>query len=78
MISETLAPFATAGIMVLLWGLVAFLWVLAHEAIEDNTGFGDRNWRPDLKDYAIAGLTIVVLSALTFVLLMWTLTLMGV
>ena len=78
MISETLEPFLDAGIVVLLWAFVAVLWVLAHEVIEDNTGFGDTCFAPDLKDYAIAGLVIVLLCALTFIVLMWTLTLMGV
>lgn len=78
MISETLEPFLYAGMAVLLWAFVASLWVLAYELIMDNTGFGDRNWRPDLKDYAIAGLVVTVLCALTFVVLLWTLSRMGV
>lgn len=78
MISETLVPFLNAGMAVLLWGFVAFLWVLAHELILDNTCFGNEFNTPDLKEYAIAGLTTIMLCALTFIVLMWTLTIMGV
>lgn len=78
MISETLEPFFKGGLAVLLWGFVAFLWVLAHELIKDNTRFGNEYNTPDLKEYAIAGLTIVTLCAMTFIVLMWTLSIMGV
>lgn len=78
MISETLEPFFNAGLVVLLWALVAFLWVFAHELIKDNTRFGNKYNTPDLKEYVIAGLVIVALCAMTFILLMWTLTIMGV
>ena len=77
MISETLEPFLYAGMAVLMWGFVASLWVLAYELIMDNTGFG-RYYPPDLEDYAIAGLVVTVLCALTFVVLLWTLSRMGV
>lgn len=78
MIPETLEPFSTAGPAVLLWAFVATLWVLAYELIKDNTRFGNEINTPDLKEYAIAGLITVTLCALTFTVLMWTLTIMGV
>lgn len=78
MISETLEPFLNAGLAALLWGFVAFLWMLAPEVIRDNTWFGQKLVAPPPKDYAIAGLVILVLCALTFSVLMWTLTIMGV
>lgn len=78
MISETLEPFFNVGTAVLLWGIVAFVWVLAHESIKDNMRFGNESNTPDLKEYAIAGLTIVALCALTFIMLIWTLSIMGV
>lgn len=78
MISETLEPFFNAGLAVLLWGFVASLWVLAHEIIYEYTRIGNEYNTPDLKDYAIAGLVTVILCALTFMVLMWTLTIMGV
>lgn len=78
MISETLEPFFNAGLAVLLWGFVAALWVLAHELIKDYTRFGNEYNTPDLKEYALVGLAGVVLCALTFIVLMWTLTIMGV
>lgn len=79
MISETLEPFLNMGMAVMLWGFVAFLWVLAHVIFkEDYTRFGNEYNKPDLKEYALVGLVIVMLCALTFILLMWTLSLMGV
>lgn len=78
MISETLEPFANVGIAVLLWGFVAFLWVLALVLIKDYTRFGNEYNKPDLKEYALVGLAGVILCALTFIVLMWTLSLMGV
>lgn len=78
MISETLEPFFNAGLAVLLWAFVASLWVLAHELIKGYTRFGNEYNTPDLKEYAIAGLVTVILCAMTFIVLMWTLTIMGV
>ena len=78
MISETLEPFLDAGLVMLLWGFVAALWVLAHMVIKDNTWFGNKFVAPGLKDYAIAGSVMVVLCALTFIVFLMTLTIMGV
>lgn len=78
MISETLEPFLNAGLAVLLWAFIVFLWVFAHEQIKDNTRFGNKYNTPDLKEYMIAGLVTVALCALTFILLIWTLSIMGV
>lgn len=78
MISETLEPFFNAGLAVLLWAFVAFLWVFAHELIKDNTRFGNEINTPDMKEYATVGLVIVALCALTFIVLMWTLSIAGV
>lgn len=79
MISETLEPFFNVGRAVFLWGVIAFLWVLAYVLFkEDYTGFGNEYNKPDLKEYALVGLVIVMLCALTFILLMWTLSIMGV
>lgn len=78
MISETLEPFLNVGMAVLLWGFVAFLWVLAHELIKDYTRFGNEYNTPELKEYALVGLVVMTLCALTFIVLMWTLTIMGV
>ena len=78
MISETLEPFADAGITVLLWGFVAFLWLLAYELTKDYTRFGSKYNTPELKEYAMVGLAIVMLSALTFIVFLWTLSIMGV
>lgn len=78
MISETLEPFANAGIAILLWAFVVFLWVLALVLIKDYTRFGNEYNTPDLKEYALVGLAGVMLCALTFIVLMWTLSIMGV
>lgn len=78
MISETLEPFLDASLVMLIWGFVAALWVLAHMVIKDNTWFGHRDFAPGLKDYVIAGSVIVVLCALTSIVFLMTLTLMGV
>jgi hypothetical protein len=78
MISETLEPFFNAGLVVLIWAFVVSLWVFAHGLIKDNTRFGNKINTPDLEEYAIAGLVIVVLCAMTFIVLMWTLSVMGV
>lgn len=76
MISETLEPFLNASMAGLLWGFVVFLWVLAHELIKENIRLGSEYCT--LKEYAIVGLTSVVLCALTFIVLLWTLSIMGV
>lgn len=78
MISETLEPFLDASLVMLIWGFVAALWVLAHMVIKDNTWFGNEIVPPGLKDYVIAGSVIVVLCALTSIVFLMTLTLMGV
>lgn len=78
MISETLEPFLNVGMAVLLWGFVASLWVLAHELVKDYTRFGNEYNTPELKEYALVGLVVMTLCALTFVVLLWTLTIMGV
>lgn len=78
MISETLEPFFNAGLAVLLWAFVACMWVFAHELIRDNTRFGNKYNTPDLKEYTLAGLVTVILCAMTFIVLMWTLTIVGV
>lgn len=78
MISEALEPFFNAGLAVLLWAFVAFLWVFAHELIKDNTRFGNEINTPDMKEYVAVGLVIVTLCALTFIVLMWTLSIAGV
>lgn len=77
MISETLEPFLNAGMAVLLWGFVAAVWVIAYVLIRDNTSlFGI--FVPDPWEYAIAGSVTVILSALTFIVFLRTLTIMGV
>jgi hypothetical protein len=76
MISETLEPFLNAGMAVLLWGFVAFLWVLSHELLKDHLRLSSEYCT--LKEYAIAGLVVVTLCAMTFIVLMWTLSIMGV
>ena len=76
MISETLEPFLNAGLAGLLWGFVGFLWLLAHELIKENINLASEYCT--LKEYAITGLVIVTLSAFTFIVLLWTLTIMGV
>ena len=78
MISETLEPFFNVGMAVLLWAFVVTLWVLAYGLIQEYTRFGNKINTPDLKEYAIVGLIVVILCALTFIVLMWTLTIMGV
>lgn len=78
MISETLEPFFNAGLAVLLWAFVVSLWLLAHELVKEYTRFGNEYNTPDLKEYALVGLVAVILCALTFILLMWTLTIIGV
>lgn len=78
MISETLEPFLNIGMAVLLWGFVAFMWVLAHVLFKDYTRFGNEYNKLDLKEYALVGLTILMLCALTFIMFLWTLTIMGV
>ena len=78
MISETLEPFLNVSMAVLLWAFIASLWVLAYVLIKDYTRFGNEYNTPDLKEYALVGLVIITLCAMTFVVLMWTLTLIGV
>ena len=62
----------------LVWAFVASLWVLAHELIKDNTRFGNEVNTPELTEYVFAGLVTVALCAMTFIVLMWTLSVMGV
>jgi hypothetical protein len=76
MISETLEPFLNAGMAMLLWTFVALLWVLAHELLKDNLRLSSEYCT--LKEYAIAGLVVVTLCAMTFIVLMWTLSIIGV
>lgn len=76
MISETLEPFLDAGMAVLLWTFVALLWVLSHELLKDRLRLSSEYCT--LKEYAIAGLVVVTLCALTFIVFLWTLTIMGV
>ena len=78
MISETLEPFLNGGIAILLWAFVGFCWILGHELLFEHTRFGNEFNRPDVKEYAIAGLGVVALSALTFIVLLFTLSIMGV
>lgn len=78
MISETLEPFFNAGMAVLLWGFVAFLWVFTYIFIKDYTRFGNEYNKPDLEEYVLVGLAVVILCGLSFILLMWTLSIMGV
>lgn len=78
MISETLEPFLNWGLAILLWAFVVFCWILGRELLYENTRFGNKINTPDVKEYAIAGLGVVVLSAMTFIMLIFTLSLMGV
>lgn len=78
MISETLEPFLNWGLAIGLWAFVGFCWILGHELIFEYTRFGNEFNRPDVKEYAIAGLTVVALSAMTFIVLLHTLSIMGV
>lgn len=78
MISETLEPFLNWGMAILLWAFVVFCWILARELLYEYTRFGNKVNTPDVKEYAIAGLSVVVLSALTFIVLIFTLSIMGV
>lgn len=78
MISETLEPFLNAGTVVLLWGFVASVWVIAYVLIRDKTTLSCGVMVYDLWEYAITGSVTVILSALTFIVLLWTLTIMGV
>lgn len=76
MISETLEPFFNAGLAGLLWGFVAFLWLLAYVLINENIRLGGDYCT--LKDYTFVGLAMMMLCALTFIVLLWTLSIMGV
>lgn len=79
MISETLEPFLNVGMAVMLWGFVAFLWVFAYVFFkEDYTRFGNEYNKPDPKEYALVGLAILMLCALTFIMFLWTLSIIGV
>lgn len=78
MISETLEPFFNAGLAVLLWAFVASVWALAHYLIRKHTRFGNKHNTPDREDYVIVGPVVVMLCAMTFIVLMWTLSIMGV
>lgn len=78
MISETLEPFYNASIVVLLWGFVAAVWVIAYVLIKDNTTLSCGAMAHDLWEYAITGSVTVILGALTIMVFLWTLTVMGV
>ena len=78
MISETLEPFLNGGIAILLWAFVVICWLLAHVMLREYTRFGNEINRPDVKEYAIAGLCVVVLCGMTFLTLIFTLSIMGV
>lgn len=78
MISETLEPFLNWGLAIGLWAFVGFCWILGHELLFEHTCFRNEFNRPDVKEYAIAGLGIVALSAITFLVLIYTLSIMGV
>lgn len=78
MISETLEPFLNWGLAIGLWAFVGFCWILGHELLFEHTRFGNKINTPDVKEYAIAGLGVVALSAITFLVLIFTLSIMGV
>lgn len=78
MISETLEPFLNWGMAILLWAFVVFCWILARELLYENTRLGNKINTPDVKEYAIAGLVVVALGALTLIVLIFTLSIMGV
>jgi hypothetical protein len=67
MISETLEPFADACMLILLWGFIAFLWIITPMLIGDNT------W-PYKLNVVICGLATAMLCALTIIVFLWTLT----
>ncbi len=71
MISETLEPFVDACMLILLWGFIAFLWIVTPMLIGDNT------WSYKI-NALIGGLATAMLCALTFIVFLWTLTIMGV
>lgn len=78
MISETLEPFLNGGFAILLWAFVGFCWILGRELLFEHARFSNEFNRPDVKEYAIAGLGVVALSAMTFIVLLFTLSIMGV
>ena len=78
MISETLEPFYNAGMVVLLWGFVASVWTIAYVLIRENTTLSCGIMVHHLWEYAITGSVTVILSALTFIVFLGTLSIMGV
>ena len=78
MISDTLEPILNVGLTVFMWVFVTLLWVLAREWIREDTRFGNETNTPDVREYAIIGLVVAGLCALTFIVLVWTLAVMGV
>ena len=78
MISETLEPFLNGGIAILLWAFVGICWILGYVMLHEYTRFGNEYNRPDVKEYAIAGLCVVVLCGMTYLTLIFTLSIMGV
>ena len=71
MISETLEPFVDACMLIVLWGFVTLLWIITPMLIGDNT------WSYKTT-VVIGGLATAMLCALTIIVFLWTLTVMGV
>lgn len=71
MISETLEPFVDACMLIMLWGFIALLWIVTPMLIGDNT------W-PYKTSVVIGGLATAMLCAMTIMVFLWTLTVMGV
>ena len=46
--------------------------------LHEYTRFGNEYNRPDVKEYAIVGLCVVVLCGMTYLTLIFTLSIMGV
>lgn len=78
MISETLEPFFNAGFIGLLWGFIGTLWMFAYWVIKDYTTIGNEINKPDMIEYGLVGLSIAVLCMLTFLVLIASLSIIGV
>lgn len=78
MISDTLEPILHGGILILFWLFIACMWYIAYWLIKENTLLGDEYFYPSPIDYALGGVTVVVMSAVTLTALVITLSEMGI
>ena len=73
MISETLEPVMYGGLAICMWAIVVFLWCVLIYILVDYTQYSIKE-----TDYVLSGIAVIVMITITFILIMATLSLLGV